>query len=240
MGDGPGIDWSRIKLVAFDVDGTLYAQRPLRLRVAAALIRHTVKSRNTRTMAVLKTYRTLREELGDTETPDFDRILLDRVAQHHALSPGLIREIVAEWMEQRPLGSLARCRYPAVDRLFERIRASGRLIGILSDYPAHAKLQAMTLSADHVVSAGEVGLLKPHPRGLQRLMELAGTAPEETILIGDRDERDGAAARRAGTACLLRSRKPVPGVGTFTRFDDPIFDGVDYPLVVSSVTAGLT
>lgn len=226
-------DWRRIKLVAFDVDGTLYAQKPLRLRVAAALIGHTLRSRSTSTMAVLKTYRTLRERIGDAETPDFESVLLGQVSQRHQLSSETVREIIAEWMEQRPLGSLARCRYPTVDRLFERIRASGRLIGILSDYPAHAKLQAMALSADHVVSAGEVGLLKPHPKGLQRLMKLAGTAADETILIGDRDERDGEAARRAGTACLLRSSKPIMGIGTFTRFDDPVFDGLDKPFVVT-------
>ena len=220
MGVEPGIDWSRIRLVAFDVDGTLYAQRPLRLRVAASLVAHTLLSRSMRTMAVLKTYRTLREKVGDAEIQDFDRVLLDRVAQQHRL----VRDIVAEWMEQRPLRSLARCRYPLVDQLFDRIRGSGRLIGILSDYPAHSKMRAMNLKADHVVNASEVGLLKPHPRGLQRLMELAGTTPDRTILIGDRDERDGAAARRAGTACLLRSTKPV---GTFARFDDPMFDGLN-------------
>jgi FMN phosphatase YigB (HAD superfamily) len=58
-------------------------------------------------------------------------------------------------------------------------------------------------------------------------MELAGTAPAETVLIGDRQERDGEAARRAGCACLLRSDKPVPGAITFKRFDDPLFDGLD-------------
>lgn len=231
-------DWGSIRLVAFDVDGTLYAQRPLRLRMAAALASHTVLSASTRTMAVLKSYRNLREELGDAETPDFEQVLLRMVAQQHRLDPELVRAIVAEWMEKRPLGSLARCRYPAVDCLFERIRASGRVIGILSDYPAHAKLKAMHLDADHVVSAGEVGLLKPHPLGLQRLMELAGVTPDQTVLIGDRVERDGEAARRAGAACLLRSATDVEGVRTFTRFDDPVFRGLRYSAAIATSVSG--
>ena len=224
------IDWARIRLVAFDVDGTLYAQRPLRLRMAAALAAHTLSRRSLRTLAVLRSYRTLREELGSAETADFDRLLLAEVARRHGLEPEAAGRLVAEWMEDRPLGALAGCRYPAIDLLFDRVRRSGRTIGILSDYPARDKLAAMGLEADHLVSAGEVGLLKPHPRGLQRLMELARTTPEQTILIGDRLDRDAEAARRAGSACLLRSTKPVPGVGTFKRFDDPIFAGLDQPV----------
>ena len=226
--DNIAFDWRQIRLVAFDVDGTLYAQRPLRLRIAAALIAHSVRSVSNQTISVLKTYRKLRERLGDNETPDFDQVLVRMVAQHHHLDQDLVRGMVAEWMEERPLGFLARCRYPAAASLFERVRTSGRAVGVLSDYPAHAKLKAMGLEADYVVSAGEVGRLKPHPRGLQRLMELAEATPEETVLIGDRVERDGEAARRAGAVCLLRSKRRIEGVRTFTRFDDPVFDGLRY------------
>lgn len=223
-------DWRQIRLVAFDVDGTLYAQPPLRLRIAGALIAHTIRSGSIRTLALLRTYRKLREELGNDETPDFDQVLMHMVAQHHRLDPELVRGIVVEWMEKRPLASLAKCRYPAVVDLFDRVRTSGRVLGVLSDYPAHAKLKAMSLEADYVVSAGEVGLLKPHPRGLQRLMALAEVTPDETVLIGDRLDRDGEAARRAGAACLLRSAKRVKGCRTFTRFDDPVFDGLRCPV----------
>ena len=42
-------------------------------------------------------------------------------------------------------------------------------------------------------------------------------------MIGDRADRDGLAARRAGVDVILRS-KPVDGYVTFMSFDDPIFD----------------
>jgi hypothetical protein len=44
---------------------------------------------------------------------------------------------------------------------------AGKKISIFSDYPAREKLAAMGLAAHHVVAAGDVGLLKPHARGLQ-------------------------------------------------------------------------
>ena len=229
------IDWRPIRLVAFDVDGTLYAQRPLRLKMLAALGRHSIRSRSLRTFAVLQSYRTIREELGDAETAEFDDVLLAKVGQRHGLPPAEVSRHVAEWMEKRPLESLAGCRYPAVDRLFDRIKRSGRMIGVLSDYPSRAKIEALGLRADHQISASDVGLLKPHPRGLQRLMELAGAAPSETVLIGDRQDRDGEAARRAGCACLLRSDKPIPDAITFKRFDDPLFDGLDEQGTIEAV-----
>jgi len=105
---------------------------------------------------------------------------------------------------------------------------AAKLIGVVSDYPASAKLAAMGLAADHVVWAGEsdVGILKPHPRGLQRLMTRAGVSASETVLVGDRVERDGAAARRAGSRCLIRSRKPRQGWETFAAYDDSPFAAI--------------
>jgi HAD superfamily hydrolase (TIGR01509 family) len=223
-------DWSAIRLVVFDVDGTLYAQRPLRLQMAARLLLYSAVRRDRHTLRVLKTYRTHREELGDAEQAQFEEALVAEVARRHDLPTGAVETIVAEWMERRPLPHLARCRYPSVDTLFERIRRSGRTIGILSDYPAIAKLAALGLEADLIVHAGEVGYLKPHPMGLQRLIDMAKVSPAETVLIGDRAERDGEAARRAGAHCLLRSERPIPGYRCFARFDDAVFDGLSKPL----------
>ena len=39
-------DWRDIRLVAFDVDGTLYSQRPLRLRMARDMVLHSVTKRD--------------------------------------------------------------------------------------------------------------------------------------------------------------------------------------------------
>src|SRR5262249_46716329 len=53
-------DWDGIKLVAFDVDGTLYWQRPLRLRMAGEMLLHALSSWSFETIAVLRTYRRIR------------------------------------------------------------------------------------------------------------------------------------------------------------------------------------
>lgn len=218
-------DWSRIRLVAFDVDGTLYRQRPLRLRMARDMLLHALRTRDLAPLKVLRTYRRQREELGEAETEEFDSVLLERTAAATGTRPGHVGALVADWMEERPLAHLQRCRYPALVELFEGLKARGKVIGILSDYPVEAKLGVLGLFADHIVWAGEPGvrILKPHPRGLLRLMEAAGASPGETVLVGDRAERDGRAAERAGAHALLRSDRPIPGWTCFRRFDDPLF-----------------
>lgn len=224
-GQTESFPWDRIKLAVFDVDGTLYRQSTLRLRMAADMLIHAARTRDTRHIKVLGAYRKLREQLGDEEAEDFDPVLIRRTADATGAPVEQVRDMVAEWMEYRPLRYMDRSRYPAVAELFAGLRAHGKLIGILSDYPVEAKLGALNLFSDHIACAGDaaIGILKPHPRGLQHLIERAGVEPEQTVLIGDRAERDGLAARRAGAHALIRSDKPIDGWQTFRRFDDPLF-----------------
>ena len=219
------LDWANVHFVVFDVDGTLYRQRQLRLRMARDILLYTLRKRDLNIIAVLAKYRRIRERLGDEQVIDFERTLITQTATATANSPDRVRSIVSEWVEQRPLRYLAACRYPGLSQLFAGLRRSGKSIGILSDYPAEAKLEALGLTANYVVFAGDesIGLLKPHPRGLESLIAAAGVKPHETVVIGDRVDRDGLVARRAGAQALIRSSKPIEGWQTFTRFDDALF-----------------
>ncbi|MFQ5567123.1 MAG: HAD family hydrolase, partial [Paracoccaceae bacterium] len=106
-------------------------------------------------------------------------------------------------------------------RTFSALRDRGCRIGAWSDYPAVNKLAAMGLTADAVVSAvdPEVDRMKPQPAGLERVLEQLGVSPEEALVIGDRDERDGAAARRLGCPYLLLVKRPAGG-RTFVGYDE--------------------
>ena len=213
------------------MDGTLYRQRPLRLRMARDLLLHAARKRDRTALRVLGAYRRLRERLGDAETPDFEPALVAQTAAATKTPPELVRNLVAEWIDRRPLAYLAPCRYPGLDALFAALRRHGKTIAVLSDYPARDKLAALGLTADIVVSATDPGVarLKPHPHGLQLLLRQAGVAPSAAVLIGDRASRDGQCARRAGVHALLRASSPLEGWQTFARYDDPIFA----PLLIS-------
>jgi HAD superfamily hydrolase (TIGR01549 family) len=218
------IPWPRIRVVVFDVDGTLYDQRPLRRRMWLALIAHCLaRPGDLAVLRTLRLFRRLREELAEEASEGIGRLQYERPASLLGLSPEAVQLAVETWMHQRPLPLLRRCRYPGVERVFEALAASGRTIAIFSDYPAGAKLKALGLRADFEVCAtdADVQRLKPHPLGLQRVLERTGAGPEECLYIGDRDERDGACARRLGVAYLHKAATPGTGLpGAFHHFDE--------------------
>ncbi len=228
MSSGPVnhvLNWDEIRLVAFDVDGTLYDQRGLRLCMLREMLLASLRGRGIGFISILRAYRRIREELGDSLHENFERELISRTASFVGCSETRVQSTTGEWLEKRPLRHLIRYRYPGLPELFRGLRKQGKLVGVFSDYPARAKLEALELDADFIVWAGEadVRVLKPHPRGLHVLMSRAAVNPEQTILIGDRPERDGLAAHAANVRALIRSRKSIGGWQTFGRYDDPLF-----------------
>jgi FMN phosphatase YigB (HAD superfamily) len=146
---GPA-DWNGVDLVVFDVDGTLYDQRSLRLRMTRDMIFRAARERSLVIMFVIRTYRRIRERLGDEETADFERILIAETASSVGCSKEFVGSVVAEWIDRRPLRHLPACRYPGLQELFIGLRRRGKTIGILSDYPAREKMLALGLDADVV------------------------------------------------------------------------------------------
>jgi putative hydrolase of the HAD superfamily len=219
------LNWDEIRLVVFDVDGTLYDQRGLRLCMLREMLFAALRKRDIEFVRVLRAYRQIREQLGDELHEDFELELTSRTAASVGCSVERVQSTAAEWLERRPLRHLIRYRYPRVPELFRGLRKRGKQIGIFSDYPAREKLQAMQLDADVMVCAGDadVSVLKPHAKGLQALMSRVAANPAQTVMIGDRPERDGLAARGANVRALIRSRKPIDGWQTFARYDDPLF-----------------
>ena len=219
------IEWRTVRLVVFDMDGTLYDQRPLRRAMAWELARGLTRKDGRRALPALRTFRKVREQLGEEGHADFATEQYGRTARLTGLPETEIRRIVAEWIDERPLRMLPRFRAPGIDVLFAALRRSGRTIAIWSDYPVDSKLAALGLEADHRIWSGTegVGRLKPHPAGLRQLLDRAGNRPEEALVIGDRFDRDWEGAAALGARTLIRSRRPDPRSPTFRDYRDPVF-----------------
>ncbi len=59
---------------------------------------------------------------------------------------------------------------------------------VISDYPPDDKMQKMGLMKypwKMVLNGEDIGLLKPHPKGLQMAMEAMNSRPETTLHVGD-------------------------------------------------------
>jgi HAD superfamily hydrolase (TIGR01549 family) len=91
--------------------------------------------------------------------------------------------------------------------LIQQCRSRGIKLVVLSDYDhAEDKLQALGLSPklfDWVVSAPALGGLKPAPQLLHQVAQQMGVAVEKCLVIGDREDTDGAMARATGAQFQL-------------------------------------
>lgn len=215
------LDWRGIRVVVFDVDGTLYDQRPLRRAMAREILLYCLaRPWKLSVVRTIHEFRKGREQLAEEESAFVSRAQYERPASRLGVSPAAVETVVEEWMFERPLRHLRACRYGGVAQVFSQLKESGRTVAALSDYPASEKLRVLELETDLVVTAmdPEVDRLKPHPAGLLRIIELARAEPAGVLLIGDRDERDGESARRAGCPVLLKVAGTPTSPGTFADF----------------------
>ena len=166
------VDWQQIRLVVFDVDGTLYDQRRLRSLMIRKLLAHCLLNPgDLQVLRILARFRSCREQLAEEEAEAIADLQYRRPAERLGMDPSRVRRTVEEWMLRRPLEHLRACRYAKVADFLSALRDRHKIVAVLSDYPSTEKLRTLELEADLAVSAvdGEVDRLKPHPAGLLRL-----------------------------------------------------------------------
>ena len=123
------------------------------------------------------------------------------------------RSMAATWYHTTYMPTMIRLirRYhsprPEVMALVQEARAKGLQLAIYSDYGCVIeKLEALGIDPslfDLMVSAPELGALKPSEPCARRVMELLNAKPETTLFVGDREDKDGASAKAVGARFLL-------------------------------------
>ncbi len=189
-----------------DLDGTLYRARPVKLRMAVEL-----GLGGLGVTGVLRRFRKEHELLRHTLDHDVDSPFQEqirRTAKALGRDVADVERIVQEWMVLRPCRHLAKNKNTALLEEIEAFRAAGGKTACVTDYPAREKLDALDARGlfDHVVASGEAAgppRLKPHPAGYLRAAELLGVEAEDCLVIGDREDADGEAARQAKMAFRL-------------------------------------
>ena len=106
--------------------------------------------------------------------------------------------------------------YPDVAPALTAIRQAGIAIAVVSDFHVdlreHARLAGIDGLVDHWIISFEHGVQKPDPAIYQLALDAVGTAPEETLMVGDRPTADGAAAHLGIDTLILPVRdRPADG-----------------------------
>ena len=178
-------------------------------------------------MRTLSAYRNAQETLRCAPpASDLASAQIAVAAERAGVDQGTIAALVGTWMEQEPLSVLPGCLRPGLVELLEQARRAGLRLGVLSDYPAEAKLDALGVASlfEAVVSSGDsqVQRFKPDPRGLEVIAQRLGVDCGHTIYIGDRPEIDATAASRAGMGSfIIHGRRPFPGLSQLISETEP-------------------
>jgi HAD superfamily hydrolase (TIGR01549 family) len=183
-----------------DLDGTLYHAAPVKLAMACELALAGLA-----VAPLLRRFRAEHERVREAGGADADPFARQLAAAALALEveAATLHGVVDEWMFRRPGKWLRAARRRGLLAELHEFRAAGGKSALVSDYPARAKLEALGAAHlfDLVVASGEPGgprRLKPSPEGYLAAATRLGVAAAECLVIGDREDADGEAARRAG------------------------------------------
>ena len=193
------MNWRDIEVYIFDVDGTLYPQRPVRWHMLLKLMRHVLlHPAAIGELMALYHFRKLREEEQYKASPM--EALYEVAARKAGISEERAAEAVQRWMFREPLPLLKKYKYEEIIRFINDRYAAGKQIVFYSDYPALEKVQAMGAGFNRIYVSGTGGLneQKPSADAMRIILQNTGAEKSKIVYVGDRDRKDGASARIAG------------------------------------------
>lgn len=188
-------DPSVVEAIIFDLDDTLYLQADW-LAGAWAAVAEAAVGQGVDSMALAEALVRIASE-GSDRGGIIDRGLV-AVGHPEVMVPPLVDAFLN--YQAKPLNTLA-----GVDEMLAQLRVDGIGVAIVTDgalSTQRSKVAALGLTdrVDFIVMSDELGrqYRKPHPKPILEAMRLLHVKPNTTVMIGDRPEKDVAAAAAAG------------------------------------------
>ncbi len=187
-----------IDAVIFDLDGTLYSLKRLKFRIAL---------RNSGYIRFFMALHKVRKDLAGLDLKSkkaFYTLFLKKMAE----STGKNSESIREWyfdIFYKGFISILSEKYKkrdGLDSVLIKIRDDGIKTAVLSDFSfVKDRLGALSINPayfDFIGSNEDYGALKPSPRPFVAISKKMNISPESILVVGDRDDTDGAGAEKAG------------------------------------------
>ena len=138
---------------------------------------------------------------------------LERI-HNHARAAGaklLLLGDPAQRLYARMVDPLIWTPYPDTGKVLEALSGSGIHVAVVSNIPFDIRPAFRAHDWDRYVEvyalSFELGAIKPDRPIFERTLELLGVAPEETLMVGDSRENDGAATE---LGCAFEWVNPLP------------------------------
>jgi len=225
-----------IKVIAFDLDDTLWAVKPVIIRAEKRLdewlslmvpdLKYDVTG-----MRELRHELVNREpELGKKIT-ELRRRMIEQALRLSQIDPGRAFELSNDAIE---IFLAARNDIEMFDGAQDAIQdlASRYILGALTNGNADINRLGLNHVFDFAFSAEQVGAPKPAPQLFNAALEHTRTAPHEMIYVGDDPQLDIDAAKRIGLHTIWVKNAERPGPGE-SRPDETIEQIGDLPAAVA-------
>jgi len=212
-----------IKGVVFDLDGTLYSQRILRILIAIQLLANFLISpfKTRKAIKIILAFRKS-QELIRNENVNNDNLLdmqLERTCLLTGRSKETVHNVIEKWFFKKPLSLLNFSKRHNLSETLRWLKNNNYKIGIYSDYPCEEKSKALGVYeyVDCFVSSTDrdVGSFKPNAKGYLRISKKLNEELFDLLFVGDREEVDLLGAANAGMQAFLLPGKQFSKVGKF-------------------------
>jgi putative hydrolase of the HAD superfamily len=189
---------NNIEGIAFDLDGTLYPNYRLNIKLIPFVLKE---------LPLLITFGKARTVIRKEQ--ENKPIQQDCFYVHQAEVTAKILKVPAEPLQEK----IDRLIYKGWESLFKKIkpfkyvletltafRGEGYKLGLLSDFPPEKKLEYLGLSGlwDAVCCSEHSGALKPHSISFTKLSAEMNLPPEKILYVGNSLSYDVAGASKAG------------------------------------------
>ena len=201
-----------IKVLALDIDGTLYPKRMLNARMLATSfpsLRLALSFNKAR-----KEYRRIQDQDPPSENTRFGLLEKQASLVCRYMSCPIDAQSVKRMMDR-----INKQFYRAWERSFLSIKPykgmrealiqakeSGMKIAVFSDFPLSEKLKTLKIDdlVDFALSSEDSGYLKPSKKAFSFLLAHLEEDPQQVLYVGDSYDKDCQGAKHAGMyACLL-------------------------------------
>lgn len=200
----------KYELIIWDLDGTLYYQSPFRKKMFFVLLKGLLlKPWKWKELYIIWQFRKIREK-WDSQDMDLNLTLkqYEATASRCYCSSQKVQNVIEYWMMQVPNRYLKAYQDEIAVYWIEKLKKNRKKVVVWSDYPVEEKLDALDIQVvDFLCSTdSRVGAMKPNPKGIQVIMEKYHLSKEKVLMVGDREEKDGFAAKKAGIDWVILSK----------------------------------
>jgi HAD superfamily hydrolase (TIGR01549 family) len=187
------------KIIILDLDGTLYIHSLLRtinvVDLTINLLKRNLSKSDLHVLVAIRRH----QEISSIREEAIQRTF-ESVASRFEIPVSTVISLRNRWMVDNQKWALLISKRRWLVRSINKLRREGVLVAVWSDNPVEKKLRYLGYNTDYSLSSEDetINVGKPNPKGLVAILTYFNLGLSEAIFIGDRMDRDGLAAQRAG------------------------------------------